>query len=75
MRTLIQAIPGPGGFWRTDTELAYASVAEQLLDEGFSEDYVLATLSGLYSATVADLEDEFKNQILDSLRGGEKPRT
>lgn len=73
MRQLIRAIPGPGGYWRADTELAFASTAEQLLDAGLSEDQALAILSGLYSATVADLEDEFKDQILDSLRGGEKP--
>lgn len=73
MRQLIRAIPGPGGFWRADTELAYASTAEKLLDAGFSEDQTLAILSGLYSAAVADLEDEFKHQILTSLRGGKKP--
>lgn len=68
MRQLIRAIPGPGGYWRADTELAFASTAEQLLDAGLSEDQALAILSGLYSATVADLEDE----LVDAPRRGPK---
>lgn len=59
MRQLIRAIPGPGGYWRADTELAYASTAEELLDAGFSEDQALAILSGLYSASAAEFEDQY----------------
>ena len=53
----ILEIPGDEGFYKSDTEEAYLSAGEELLQKGFTEEEAIELLESLWSAT----SDEYGN--------------